>query len=43
VAARLDALFDPLEAVKAKALRGGTAPEAVRASLDAALARVTGR
>jgi argininosuccinate lyase len=41
VAARLDALFDPLEAVKAKSLRGGTAPEAVRASLDAALARVS--
>jgi argininosuccinate lyase len=40
VAARLDALFDPLEAVKAKSLLGGAAPEAVRASLDAALARV---
>jgi argininosuccinate lyase len=39
VAARLDALFDPLEAVKAKALPGGAAPDAVRASLDAALAR----
>jgi argininosuccinate lyase len=39
VAARLDALFDPVEAVKAKSLRGGTAPEAVRASLEAALAR----
>jgi argininosuccinate lyase len=37
VAARLDALFDPLEAVRAKALPGGTAPDAVRASLDAAL------
>jgi argininosuccinate lyase len=41
VAARLDTLFDPLEAVKAKSLVGGTAPDAVRASLDAALARVT--
>jgi argininosuccinate lyase len=40
VAARLDVLFDPLEAVKAKSLRGGAAPEAVRVSLDAALARV---
>ncbi len=37
VAARLDALFDPLEAVKAKALVGGTAPDAVRASLESAL------
>ena len=42
VAARLDVLFDPLEAVKAKSLVGGTAPDAVRASLDAALARVGG-
>jgi argininosuccinate lyase len=42
VAARLDALFDPLEAVRAKALRGGAAPQAARASLDAALARVRG-
>ena len=42
VAARLDALFDPLEAVKARSLPGGTAPEAVRASLDAALRRVRG-
>jgi argininosuccinate lyase len=40
VAARLDALFDPLEAVKAKSLVGGAAPDAVRASLDGALARV---
>ena len=40
VAARLEALFDPTEAIRAKAARGGTAPEAVRASLDAALARV---
>ncbi|HUL79452.1 MAG TPA: argininosuccinate lyase, partial [Vicinamibacteria bacterium] len=40
VAARLDALFDPRVALKAKALRGGASPEAVRASLDAALDRV---
>ena len=42
VAARLDLLFDPLEAVKARSLRGGTAPEAVEDALAAALARVTG-
>jgi argininosuccinate lyase len=41
-ATRLDALFDPLEAVKARAVRGGTAPDAVRASLDAVLARLAG-
>ena len=41
VAARLDQLFDPLEAVKAKALPGGTAPDAVRAALDKALAEVS--
>jgi argininosuccinate lyase len=40
VASRLDTIFDPLEAVKTKALAGGTAPDAVRASLAAALARV---
>lgn len=40
VAARLDAIFDPAQAVRAKAARGGTAPEAVRASLAAALRRV---
>ena len=40
VAARLDTLLDPFEAVKAKSLRGGAAPEAARASLEAALARV---
>jgi len=40
VAGRLDALFDPLEAVKTKALAGGTAPDAVRAALDAALLRL---
>jgi argininosuccinate lyase len=42
VAARLDQLFDPLEAVKAKSLVGGAAPDAVLVSLDAALARVAG-
>ncbi|HEX9189002.1 MAG TPA: argininosuccinate lyase [Vicinamibacteria bacterium] len=42
VAARLDALFDPLEALRAKSLRGGAAPEATKASLAAALARVAG-
>jgi len=40
VAARLTALFDPAEAVRAKAAPGGTAPAAVRASLEAARARV---
>jgi argininosuccinate lyase len=40
VAKRIDAIFDPLEAVRTKSLTGGTAPDAVRASLDAALARV---
>ena len=40
VAARLGALFDPAEAVRAKAAPGGTAPAAVRASLEAARARV---
>jgi argininosuccinate lyase len=39
VAERLGTLFDPDAAVRAKAARGGTAPDAVRASLDAALAR----
>lgn len=36
VAKRLDELFDPEQAVRAKSLPGGTAPDAVRASLDAA-------
>jgi len=40
VAARLERLFDPDEAVRAKAVRGGTAPEAVAASLEAALERL---
>jgi argininosuccinate lyase len=38
VAARLDALFDPREAVTLRAATGGTAPDAVRASLDEARA-----
>ncbi len=41
VAARLDALFDPAEAVRAKAAPGGTAPDAVRASLEAARVAVS--
>ncbi len=40
VAARVGVLFDPQEAVRAKAAPGGTAPEAVRAALAAAVARV---
>jgi argininosuccinate lyase len=40
VAAHLEAVFDPDEAVRAKAVRGGTAPEAVMASLAEALTRV---
>jgi argininosuccinate lyase len=43
VAARLDTIFDPLEAVKTKGLSGGTAPDAVRDSLRAALGRVAAR
>jgi len=42
VAGRLDALFDPEAAVRTRSLRGGTAPEAVRASLEEALARLRG-
>jgi argininosuccinate lyase len=42
VAGRLDSLFDPLQSVTARSLRGGAAPEAVKAALAAALARVTG-
>ena len=41
VAARIDSVLDPSAAVAAKAARGGTAPEAVRRSLEAALARVS--
>jgi argininosuccinate lyase len=40
VAARLAALFDPDQAVRAKAARGGTAPDAARESLAAAAERV---
>jgi hypothetical protein len=43
VATRLDALFAPDEAVRAKSARGGTAPDAVRASIDAALLRLQGK
>jgi argininosuccinate lyase len=43
VAARLRGLFDPAEAVKAKAARGGTAPAAVREALRAARERVRDR
>ncbi|MCG6923850.1 MAG: argininosuccinate lyase [Acidobacteria bacterium] len=42
VAARLDQLFDPDEAVRAKSLPGGTAPDAVRASLAGALEALQG-
>jgi argininosuccinate lyase len=38
VAVRLDALFDPGQAVRLRSLPGGTAPDAVRASLAAARA-----
>ncbi|HEV8253612.1 MAG TPA: argininosuccinate lyase [Vicinamibacteria bacterium] len=41
VAARIDSVLDPSAAVRAKAVRGGTAPDAVRESLDAAVARVS--
>ena len=40
VAARLSAIFDPQEAVRAKAAPGGTAPTAVRDALRAARERV---
>jgi argininosuccinate lyase len=40
VAAALGAVFDPDQAVRAKAAAGGTAPDAVRAALAAARARV---
>ena len=39
-AARLERIFDPDEAVRAKAAPGGTAPASVLASLAAAHARV---
>jgi argininosuccinate lyase len=42
VCATLDAVFDPDQAVRAKAAPGGTAPDAVRASLSAARVRVAG-
>jgi len=40
VAARLPSLFDPEQVVRTKAAPGGTAPDAVRAALEAARARV---
>jgi argininosuccinate lyase len=40
VANALDAVFDPDQAVRAKAAPGGTAPDAVRASLAAARHRI---
>jgi argininosuccinate lyase len=40
VAARLQELFDPSISIRAKACAGGTAPAAVRASLEAAVARI---
>lgn len=43
VAGRLDALFDPDQAVRAKTAPGGTAPDAVQAALEAALGRVRDR
>jgi len=43
LASRLEALFDPEQAVAAKAAPGGTAPAAVLASLDAALERSRSR
>jgi len=43
LAARLQALFDPDQAVAAKAAAGGTAPDAVRASLAALRGEIAGR
>jgi argininosuccinate lyase len=43
VASQIDALFDPERSVAARDLPGGTAPDAVRASLEAARARVASR
>jgi len=40
VAARLDAVFDPDQAVRSRAAAGGTAPDAVRRSLAGAAERV---
>jgi argininosuccinate lyase len=42
VAAALDAVFDPDQAVRAKAAPGGTAPDAVRAALAAVRTRLGG-
>jgi argininosuccinate lyase len=43
VAARLESLFDPEQAVRARSAEGGTAPEAVKRSLAAAADRVRRR
>jgi argininosuccinate lyase len=43
VAARLAEIFDPAQAVRLKAAPGGTAPDAVRDSLEAARTRVRAR
>jgi argininosuccinate lyase len=43
VAARLESVFDPDQAVRSRSAPGGTAPEAVRRSLAAAADRVRGR
>jgi argininosuccinate lyase len=40
VASRLDAIFDPAQAVASKAVPGGTAPQAVRVSLQGAVTRL---
>jgi argininosuccinate lyase len=43
VAARLESVFDPDQAVRSRSAPGGTAPEAVKRSLAAAADRVRGR
>jgi argininosuccinate lyase len=40
VTAKLASLFDPAEVVRAKAVRGGTAPDAIRALPETARGRV---
>jgi argininosuccinate lyase len=42
VVEKLDALLDPEQVVRSRSARGGTAPEAVRASLTTALERLKG-
>jgi argininosuccinate lyase len=41
IVARISAIFDPRESVRSKVAWGGTSPGTVKASLDAALARVS--